>query len=349
VKWRIALLAGALVVVAAGAVATVGFSKGTSATQPRSELPPATAKVTKQSLLDQQTETGTLGHGEETSVPNKLVGTVTWLPEVGTVLKRDDVLYRVNDLPVLLAYGAMPAYRDLAVGVEGTDVRQLEENLAALGYRGFTVDDDYTDGTATAVKKWQKDHGLPQTGVVELGRVVFAPGEIQVAAHKAEVGDAAQPGQSPLTYTGTAPAVTVSLDLDEARLAMKGAKVKVTLPNGKTTEGTIAKVATVIEPATQDQQETTKIEVTVSLTDQNAISGLDQAQVSVAFTAAQRPDVLTVPVAALLALPQGGYGLQVVEGSSTRMLPVQVGLFASGRVEVTGDGLSAGMTVGMPT
>jgi hypothetical protein len=56
-----------------------------------------------------------------------------------------------------------------------------------------------------------------------------------------------------------------------------------------------------------------------------------------------------VPVAALLALREGGYGVQIVEGSTTRIVAVKTGLFSGGRVEVSGDGLAEGMTVGMPS
>jgi membrane fusion protein, multidrug efflux system len=70
--------------------------------------------------------------------------------------------------------------------------------------------------------------------------------------------------------------------------------------------------------------------------------------VDVAFTASKRENVLTVPVSALLALAEGGYAVQVVDGGTTRIVGVQTGLFAGGRVEVTGDGLSEGQTVGVP-
>ena len=59
--------------------------------------------------------------------------------------------------------------------------------------------------------------------------------------------------------------------------------------------------------------------------------------------------MLPVPVAALLALAEGGYGVQVVEGSTSRIVPVETGLFAGGRVEIAGDGVREGMTVGVPT
>ncbi|MEV0468763.1 peptidoglycan-binding domain-containing protein, partial [Streptomyces prunicolor] len=73
-------------------------------------------------------------------------------------------MYRVDDDPVVLMYGAVPAYRALRTGEEGADVKELERNLKALGYGGFTVDDSFTDATADAVKEWQDDQGLDQTG-----------------------------------------------------------------------------------------------------------------------------------------------------------------------------------------
>jgi len=70
--------------------------------------------------------------------------------------------------------------------------------------------------------------------------------------------------------------------------------------------------------------------------------------VSVTMQSETHKNVLSVPVEALLALKEGGYGLQVVEGDSTRIIAVEVGMFASGRVEVSGGGVAAGMKVGVP-
>jgi hypothetical protein len=43
------------------------------------------------------------------------------------------VLYRVDDKPVLLLCGTVPAYRALHVGDAGQDVRQLNRNLHLRG------------------------------------------------------------------------------------------------------------------------------------------------------------------------------------------------------------------------
>ncbi|MFD0595180.1 peptidoglycan-binding protein [Catellatospora coxensis] len=245
-------------------------------------------------------------------------------------------------------YGNVPAYRELRTGDEGTDVKQLEQNLKALGYGGFTVDREFTASTATAVRQWQEDLGLKETGRVEFGRVVFASGQIRVESVEATASAPAQPGAAVLKYTGTVRVVVVQLDVADQRLAKVGAAVRVELPTGGTAEGTVAKAYTVIEAGGQGEEATTKIEAVVSLADQKAVATFNQAAVDVTFTAAERPDVLTVPVSALVALREGGYGVEVVENGASRYLAVQAGLFSGGRVEVSGEGLAEGMTVGIP-
>jgi peptidoglycan hydrolase-like protein with peptidoglycan-binding domain len=211
------------------------------------------------------------------------------------------------------------------------------------------VDDTYSDATAAAVEKWQHDLGLPQTGTVELGRVVYAAGPVRVDTQNAAVGDALQPGKALLTYTGASPVIIVELDVSDQRLTRSGPAVSVKLPDGKAVPGKIAKTQTVVKPAEGQNPAKTKIKVTVTVDDEKALAGLDLAAVEVSFTASQRENVLTVPVAALLALAEGGYGVQVVDGTTTRVVAVKTGLFAGGRVEVSGDGLAEGMTVGMPS
>jgi peptidoglycan hydrolase-like protein with peptidoglycan-binding domain len=326
-----------------------GLPHGENKAQAHSDLPPATAKVTRQTLLDSQSETGSLGHGDTTTLKGALQGTVTALPAADSVVQRGAALYRVDNTPVILLYGTLPAWRALAPGTTGDDVLEFEQNLWALGYRGFTVDNTYSASTATAVKKWQGDLGLTKTGTVETGRIVYASGPVRIDALDAARGDAAGPGQSILAYTGTARVVAVELSVSDGRLAVIGNAVTVTLPDGTVTSGKIATVKTIVQPAEGNSPATTKFDLTVAFDDQTKINGLDQASVDVGFTAAKRENVLTVPVAALLALAEGGYGVQVVDGSTTRIVAVQTGMFASGRVEITGDGIAVGTVVGMPS
>ncbi|GAA1559423.1 peptidoglycan-binding protein [Kribbella hippodromi] len=306
--------------------------------------------MTRQTLVDSQDETGELSHGSTTAVSTRLSGTVTAMAAVGKTLTRGQTMFAIDNDPVVLLYGSLPAYRALVSGDEGADVEQFERNLSALGYDGFTVDDEYTDATADAVKEWQEDLGLEETGKLALGRVVYATTPIRVDAHEAAIGAGVGGNAAILKYTGTARVVTVDLETADQRIATKGAAVKVKLPNGKTVTGKISGTKTIVQAGeeTSDESET-KIEVTISLADQRALAGLDEASVTVSFTAGERKNVLTVPVSALLALSEGGYGVEVVDGSTSKVVAVKTGLFAGGRVEVSGAGLTEKTTVGMPS
>ncbi|WP_067452652.1 peptidoglycan-binding protein [Actinomadura macra] len=351
-RWRIVLAAAAVVVVGGGTTVAALGAGSEGGGGPASALPPNTTKVTRQTLKDTQTEDGQLGYGPTFTATSRLRGTITKIPESGDEITRGRPLYEVDGDPVMLMYGSRPSYRPLRVGTEGADVRRFEKNLAALGYDGFTVDDEYTADTADAVQEWQDDHGLAETGVVELGRVVFAPGAVRVDGLQAGAGDPTGPGQKVLTYTGTDKAATVELETTDQRMAKKGAAVEVTLPDEEAVPGKIDEVSTVVEPGSaQGEDPTTKVEVTVWLRSKKArkaAAAYALASVDVTFTAGQREDVLTVPVSALVALAEGGFGVEVVKGGTSSYVAVTTGLFADGKVEVSGQGIAEGTVVGIP-
>jgi peptidoglycan hydrolase-like protein with peptidoglycan-binding domain len=345
----------AVVIAAAGAVAAaLGFDPRSFFEEAEAEATqetPATAEVVQQTLTEIVTASGDLGYGDVLGLDCRISGTFTDLPAAGDVIERGGALYSVNDRPVVLLYGDLPAYRALAPGTEGADVEQFEENLAALGYDGFTADDEYTDATAEAVEEWQDDLGREETGVVDLGQVVYAPGEVRVDAVGVELGDPAQPGSPVLDYTGLGKVVTVEVELDDQELVTVGEAVQITLPDGTEAAGTITGSETLVsEEDTQSGTEsTTYLEVTVAADDPAVFDGLDQAAVDVGFAGETAEEVLTVPVEALLGLSEGGYGLEIATGETTEVIAVDTGLFADGLVEVSGEGLEAGLSVVVPS
>lgn len=345
---RLAWGAGALVVLGAGGIAAVGLGGAEPVPVSAANLPPATAKVSATTLTRTERVTGTLTHGTATPVPIGAQGTVTWLPEPGAVIGRGQALYEVDDRPVPLLFGATPAYRSLAPGAVGGDVRQLEENLLALGYGGFTVDESYTAGTATAVRAWQQALGVPETGTVQPTDVVVTGGDVRVAELKAQPGSRAT--GPVLTYTGTTRVVVVPLDVGKQHLVAEGVAATVGLPDGKSVEGTVKSVGTVAtsSPAQAGSTPTTTVDVVVSIADQGALGRLDSAPVDVLLVSERKEGVLAVPVGALVSLGEGKYGVQVVENGATRHVPVETGLFAAGQVEVAGDGIAEGVEVGVP-
>jgi peptidoglycan hydrolase-like protein with peptidoglycan-binding domain len=329
--------------------------------------PQETAQVTRTTLVETEDIDGTLGYGAPVPLVNRLAGTVTSTAAAGATVSHGQALYSLDQDPVVLFYGAVPAYRTLQVGVVGEDVRQFEENLRAVGYLDFTIDETFSAATDRAVRRWQRDVGLTDNGVVELGRVVFLGDAIRVAEVAVRPGGAAEPEQPVLSYTGTTRLVTAAVDIDQRALAVPGSEVTVALPGNRQVPAMIAGVGSVAVPEEsadssggrqQDSDtggsDSATFTVTCTIADQNALAGLDEAPVTIALVGQRRENVLTVPVAALLALREGGYGVQVVTGSrgsdgrSTDIVPVETGLFAGGLVEVSGPDLAEGTEVTVP-
>jgi peptidoglycan hydrolase-like protein with peptidoglycan-binding domain len=342
------VVAGVLTVGAvSAAIALFNLPKAQSSPNSAGNPPVSTAEVTKQTLIDRENHDGTLAHGDTTTVSSRGNGTVTGLPVEGATVSRGEALFHLDNQPVTLLYGSLPAYRPLLAGVKGADVKQFEQNLWALGRRGFTVDETYNAATASAVKTWQRKLGLIASGTVDPSQIVYADGEVRVDSLSTQLGTVIGPGAPVEKVTGTSPLVTVALDMSSARLAKVGATVRVTLPDGQVVPGDISKVTMVVSPGENGEAATTRIHVTIRFN--SAVESMGTAAVTVAFTAGQRPNVLAVPVTALLALAEGGYGVQVVDGTTTRTVAVQTGLFADGKVEITGNGLAAGMKVAVPS
>ena len=130
------------------------------------------------------------------------------------MIGRGGTLWRIDDLPIVLMYGSVPAYRTLEQGVsDGPDVAELNQNLIDLGfdpYGAIADDESFSEATAAAVKRWQKAEGLPETGEVELGRVVFAPGARRVTDVKVTLGQDPPGAAAPTATTPTTPAETTS-------------------------------------------------------------------------------------------------------------------------------------------
>jgi peptidoglycan hydrolase-like protein with peptidoglycan-binding domain len=348
------LLAGVLAVaVLAGAGWWAAGHPGldTSTTPATPAAPVATAQVQRQDLSGQTKVDGTLGYAGTAAVQSPLSGRITWLPKVGRVIRRGSTLLAVDNTPVQLFYGNLPAWRDLAVGVDdGPDIRQLEHNLVALGYdpdHQITVDNHFTWATKAAVKRWQKARGLDQTGTFTTAMpAVFLPWPVRVNTLSGSVGGQAAPGGPVYTVTSDRHQVTVDLDVSQQSYVKAGDRVQVTLPNGRKVKGRISEVGRVAETQGSGQEQTTTIPVTVTLDNPKAGGRLDQAPVEVYVTTQTRKGVLAVPVSALLALKEGGYAVETVDAAGQHhLVAVRLGIFSEGLVEVAGAGLRAGTKV----
>ncbi|MFF5792067.1 peptidoglycan-binding protein [Paeniglutamicibacter sp. NPDC012692] len=301
------------------------------------------SQVVRGDLVENVRVQGTLGHGAPRDMGTTLEGTVTATPAPGTVVSAGDELFRVDDKPVVLMKGKLPAWRGFSEGMaDGNDVLQLEQSLASLGFFHLTPDTKFTPVTKTAVKYWQKSLGMKQDGTIEHGRVVFSAKDVRIQEAKAKAGAAA--GPEVVTVTGVEKEVQVFLNTSQQSLAKKGSKVKVSLPGGATEHGTVRSVGIPVEKEGSDGA-TRKIPVTVVLNKEKAVADLQDVPVGVQFTQAKAKDVVQVPVSALLAQPGGGFAVEVSDGANVKLVSVKPGVFANGLVEVTSGDLKAGDTV----
>ena len=312
------------------------------------------ATVTRRSLSSQTQVSATLGYAGSYSVVNQARGTITALPAEGEIVRQGRPLYSVDGSPVILLHGATPAYRSLSKGMSGTDVRQLNADLVALGY-GTTdeldpTSDKFAASTKAALKKLQADLGVTETGTLALGQAVFLPTTAaRIKAVSSTLGSSAGPGTPVLQATSTRHQVTVALDAAQQSEVKVGDRVTITLPDNTTTPGVVSSVGKVVTPGSSGGSPT--IEVAVRLANQAAAGNLIQAPVNVSIITASVKHALVVPVNALLALAGGGYAVEEVNPAGVhKLVPVNLGLFddADGLVQVSGTGLRAGQRVVVP-
>jgi len=192
-----------------------------------------------------------------------------------------------------------------------------------------------------AIKKWQKASGLPVTGKVEVGDLIVATGAVRVDSVTAQIGDSANGAL--MSVTPTVKVITVAAEPADADSIAQGDNVTVTLPDEKEAPGKVIAVGTALQaPEGSGGEAKPTLTVTVALDDAGAVSKLDSAAVQVDFEAETHAGVLAVPVGALTALQEGGYGVQLAEGG---LVAVKTGFFVKGLVEVTGAGLAEGTRV----
>ncbi|MFB7514860.1 peptidoglycan-binding protein [Streptomyces sp. NPDC056144] len=350
-----------LVLVAAiGGAAALGTARPWERSGPVVEQPPlahGTAVVERGSLSSGIQVAGSLAYDAPVPVVAGGRGTFTALPAVGSVVRAGERLYEVDGRPVVLMRGDRPLWRDLGPGAApGPDVRQLKRNLVDLGYAdglGLAVDEKFTKGTETAVKRWQKAMGERKpTGTVALGTVVMLP-QAAVRVHKvgAQLG-AAVGGTTAVTVSGTDLVAVVRPAENQLSRFRPNGEAVVRLADGGTVKGRIRSLIRGGDGGGEGsggsgggEEKTT---VTVTLDDQRTARAAGPSAVTVGVVGDTAKDALVVPVTALLALDGGGYGVKVVTGTTTRLVKVTLGLVADAKAQISG-GVKSGDRVVIPT
>ena len=357
---RWALAAAAVLVVATCSVVAVsgGDHPAAAARAPVA----STEKVELGKLSAVVSGTGILTYraradGSPYVVVNQASGIYTTLPEAGDKVGCGGVLYRVDNRPVVLLCGALPAYRALHVGVTGPDVRQLNRNLHKLGYdtdahvRIDPGDNHFTSRTEQALRVLQRKKGVGVTGGLATDDAVFLPEAVRIAKVTGQVGGSAGPGAPVLSATSDKLHVRVDLDASQQGEVHKGDRVQITLPGNEPVTGRVTGFGRVAQAEQGGQAADATIPTFISLDDPAKAGGLDQAPVQVDITTKGVDNALSVPVTALIGKSGGGFAVEIVRpGERRELVAVKLGLFdtGGGRVQVEGD-LRAGDAVVVPS
>jgi hypothetical protein len=312
--------------------------------EPAAAPPPATKTTTVQKgdLTNTRVLQANLGFGAARPVKGG-TGTVTKLPAVGQATELGKELYRVDDQPVVVFFGATPLFRALdAPGLKGSDVAVVMDNLAALGYQvgirpGDAAKAEFTPKVVDALKKWQKALGVEQNGVLAPGRVLVLDRPMRVASVKAQLG--APAAEELFEVTPTTRLVTVQVPLSEAGAVKADMPLTIVRPDNREVPGKVTSVTTA--PAAENGGGQ-KIDVVVTPGDPADVADLDTAPVRLKITTESRTGVLTVPLAALVALKEGGYAVQLPGGG---LKAVRTGLYSQDKVEISGEGIADGLEV----
>lgn len=354
-RGRIIAGLAALTTMVAGATAvTVTRSSAADAVEGAPAPALTTATVERRDLVVTETLTGQLAYADVRTVSSARKGTVTSVAAAGTMVAVGSALFSVDLEPAVVLRGDVPAFRVLdSAASDGPDIRQLEQALVGLGFGDdLTVDEDFTSVTAEAVTAWEKGLGRAEPdGVVELGDVVFATGNLRISLVLAAVGVQVQPGTDIVQTTSPAKIVDADLDADRSNDLETGTRVGLTLPDGKATKGKITNVGTQPETSTTDPKAPPTVPVQITLDDPTTADAFDSGSVDVVLERSRENRALAVPVTALMALAEGGYSVQLVDGaqpSGYRLVGVKVGTIADGYVAVSGDALREGVTVVVP-
>jgi peptidoglycan hydrolase-like protein with peptidoglycan-binding domain len=338
---RLAFAASLAAAAIAGVVLTVAVRGGAPAPTATAVPPVSTAIVVRTDLATTVLTEGTLGYAPTRPVVNQLAGTYTWLPGAGSEVRPGRPLYRVDDLPVVLMKGGVPAWRAFAPGMTaGPDIIELQANLIALGYADGLLPaptGQFDLATADAVERWQAANGYPVTGTVAFGQIIFLPSAIRVGAPDAAPGQGASPGQAPYAATTDQRMITIAASPDLPPV-QPGEAVSIVLASDTATPGIVAATPTDAASAAA---------VIMVRPDRPAATGTEAGvPVQVSLPTQSIRGVLAAPVSALLALAGGGYGVEIVTGpGQSRLTGVRTGLFAGGLVEISGPGLRAGTRV----
>lgn len=278
---------------------------------------------------------------------NQAVGTVTTVQVApGQEVGQGAVLYTVNLRPVVIAQGAIPAFRTLARDVNGADTGQLQSMLASLGFYTRAVDGKFELTTEQAVKAWQKSLGIESNGVVEVADIVFVPAlptRVTFDTSAVARGTALSGGDAVISGLPAAPEFVLPVNDVQSALMPDGTRVKIAGPEGQSWMGYVAGRERDADAGTVDVRLAGKDGAVICADECGAIPVTGQSLLPSSIITVETVTGLVVPSAALVT-PANGSVVLVDEAGVEHS--VEVTASADGMSVI--EGVEAGLLVRLP-
>ena len=122
-----------------------------------------TVSIQKGDLEKKEEYNGTLRQTDSKVLNSPMSGVVTYVPKEGTVISFGQVLFAIDNKPVILLEGTTPFYRTLDLNSNpGPDILQLEEALIYLGYAAedFIPDETFDETTSNMLNNLYLDYKI---------------------------------------------------------------------------------------------------------------------------------------------------------------------------------------------
>ena len=148
------------------ALAYGGYYFGTQNTEDNTStktLELTTISIQKGDLAKKEEYNGTLRQTDKKILNSPTNGVVTFLPKEGSVVNFGEVLFIIDNKPVILLQGNTPFYRTLDLNSDpGVDILQVEEALVYLGYADstFVPDEVFDEQTSKMLNTLYIDYGI---------------------------------------------------------------------------------------------------------------------------------------------------------------------------------------------
>ena len=153
-----------LIVIAALAYGAYYFgTQNTEDSTSSKTLELTTVSIQKGDLAKKEEYNGTLRQTDKKILNSPTNGVVTFLPEEGSVVNFGEVLFIIDNKPVILLQGSTPFYRTLDLNSDpGVDIQQVEEALVYLGYADstFVPDEVFDEQTSKMLNTLYIDYGI---------------------------------------------------------------------------------------------------------------------------------------------------------------------------------------------